>query len=404
MIFDPRLRPATRLIHGGVQRTPHGETAEALFLTSGYVYDSAEQAEATFAGTVDHYQYSRFANPTLTMLEQRLALIESAEECRTTATGMAAVNAALLSHLKAGDRVVAARALFGSCHWIVSTLLPKFGIETEFVDGSDLNQWEVALSRPANLVLLETPSNPMLDLVDLPAVADLAHKAGAIVVVDNVFATPLLQQPLKLGADVVVYSLTKHMDGQGRVLGGAVLGTKKWINDVLQPFIRNTGPALSPFNAWVLLKGIETLALRVNAASAAASAIADFLAEQPSVTRVWYPMRADHPQQDLALKQMTAGGTVVTFEVAGGKDGAFRVMNSFQLIAVSNNLGDSKSLATHPATTTHMRIGEQERARLGITDGVIRVSIGLEDPEDIKDDLRQALVRRGAAKPVLAAD
>jgi O-succinylhomoserine sulfhydrylase len=404
MTLDPsRLRPASRLVHGGIQRTQHGETAEALFLTSGYVYDDAEQAEATFAGTVEHYQYSRFANPTLAMLEQRLCLIEGAEECRTTATGMAAVNAALLSHLKAGDRVVASRALFGSCHWIVSTLLPKFGIETEFVDGADLAQWKAALSRPTNLVLLETPSNPMLELVDLPAVAEMAHAAGAIVVVDNVFATPLLQQPLKLGADVVVYSCTKHMDGQGRVLGGAVLGGRKWVNDVLQPFIRNTGPALSPFNAWVLLKGIETLALRVDAASRAAAAIADFLADQPGVTRVWYPMRADHPQQALALQQMTAGGTVVTFEVAGGKESAFQVMNAFQLIAVSNNLGDSKSLVTHPATTTHMRIGEQERARLGITDGVIRISIGLEDPEDIKDDLRQALNRRGAGTS-LAAD
>jgi O-succinylhomoserine sulfhydrylase len=404
MTLDPsRLRPASRLVHGGVQRTQHGETAEALFLTSGYVYDDAEQAEATFAGTVEHYQYSRFANPTLAMLEQRLCLIEGAEECRTTATGMAAVNAALLSHLKAGDRVVASRALFGSCHWIVSTLLPKFGIETEFVDGADLAQWKTALSRPANLVLLETPSNPMLELVDLPAVAEMAHASGAIVVVDNVFATPLLQQPLKLGADVVVYSCTKHMDGQGRVLGGAVLGSRKWVNDVLQPFIRNTGPALSPFNAWVLLKGIETLALRVDAASRAAAAIADFLADQPGVTRVWYPTRADHPQQALALQQMTAGGTVVTFEVAGGKESAFQVMNGFQLIAVSNNLGDSKSLVTHPATTTHMRIGEQERARLGITDGVIRVSIGLEDPEDIKDDLRQALSRRVAGTS-LAAD
>jgi O-succinylhomoserine sulfhydrylase len=405
MTLDPsRLRPASRLVHGGVQRSHHGETAEALFLTSGYVYDDAEQAEATFAGTVAHYQYSRFANPTLTMLEQRLCLIEGAEECRTTATGMAAVNAALLSHLKTGDRVVAARALFGSCHWIVSTLLPKFGIETEFVDGADLGQWREALSRPTALVLLETPSNPMLEMVDLPAVAELAHAAGAIVVVDNVFATPLLQQPLKLGADVVVYSCTKHIDGQGRVLGGAVLSSRKWINDVLQPFIRNTGPALSPFNAWVLLKGIETLALRVDAACRATAAIADFLAEQPGVTRVWYPTRADHPQHALALQQMTAGGTVVTFEVAGGKDGAFQVMNAFELIAVSNNLGDSKSLATHPATTTHMRIGEQERARLGITDGVIRVSIGLEDPDDIKDDLRQALSRRVARPPAQAAD
>jgi O-succinylhomoserine sulfhydrylase len=397
MTFDrSNLRTATRLVHGGVQRTHHGETAEALFLTSGYVYDNAEQAEATFAGTVEHYQYSRFANPTLTMLEQRLCLIEGAEDCRTTATGMAAVNAALLSHLKTGDRVVAARALFGSCHWIVSTLLPKFGIQSEFVDGGDPGQWREALSRPAQLVLLETPSNPMLEMVDLPAVAELAHAAGAIVVVDNVFATPLLQQPLRLGADVVVYSCTKHMDGQGRVLGGAVLGRKKWINEVLQPFIRNTGPALSPFNAWLLLKGIETLALRVDAAGRSAATVADFLAGQPGVTRVWYPMRTDHPQHALALKQMTGGGTVVTFEVAGGKEGAFRVMNGFRLVALSNNLGDSKSLATHPATTTHMRIGEQERARLGITDGVIRVSIGLEDVEDIKDDLRQALDRPAA--------
>jgi O-succinylhomoserine sulfhydrylase len=399
MTLDPsRLRPATRLVHGGVQRSQHGETAEALFLTSGYVYDSAEQAEATFAGSVEHYQYSRFANPTLTMLEDRLCLIEGAEACRTTATGMAAVNAALLSHLKAGDRVVAARALFGSCHWIVSTLLPKFGIATEFVDGADLDQWRAALGRPAHLVLLETPSNPMLELVDLPAVAELAHAAGAIVVVDNVFATPLLQQPLKLGADVVVYSCTKHMDGQGRVLGGAVLGSRAWINDTLQPFIRNTGPALSPFNAWVLLKGIETLALRVDAACRAAAGIADFLAAQPGVTHVWYPFRADHPQRALAERLMTAGGTIVTFEVEGGKPRAFEVMNRFELIAVSNNLGDSKSLATHPATTTHMRIGEAERARLGIGDGVIRISIGLEDPEDLRDDLSRAL--GGPARPL----
>ncbi|WP_428488019.1 O-succinylhomoserine sulfhydrylase [Rhodopila sp.] len=405
MTLDPsRLRPATRLVQGGVQRTHHGETAEALFLTSGYVYDSAEQAEATFAGAVDHYQYSRFANPTLTMLEDRLCLLEGAEACRTTATGMAAVNATMLSHLKGGDRVVASRALFGSCHWIVSTLLPKFGIQCEFVDGTDLNQWRAALSRSAQLVLLETPSNPMLELVDLPAVAKLAHAAGAIVVVDNVFATPLLQQPLRLGADVVVYSCTKHMDGQGRVLGGAVLSNKQWINETLQPFIRNTGPALSPFNAWVLLKGIETLALRVEAAGRSAAAIADFLADQPGITRVWYPTRADHPQRTLAAAQMTGGGTVVTFEVAGGKPGAFRVMNAFELIVVSNNLGDSKSLATHPATTTHLRIGEAERARLGITDGVLRVSIGLEDAEDLIDDFRRALAAPADRSAVLAAD
>jgi O-succinylhomoserine sulfhydrylase len=392
MTTDPAsYRIATQLVQGGVQRSSFGETAEALYLTSGYVYESAEQAEGTFAGTVDHYQYSRFANPTLSMLEERLCLIEGAEACRTTATGMAAVNAALLAHLKAGDRVVASRALFGSCHWIVSTLLPKFGIATEFVDCADLGQWRAALSRPAQLVLLETPSNPMLELVDLRVVADLAHAAGAIVVVDNVFATPLLQQPLNFGADVVVYSCTKHIDGQGRVLGGAVLGSRKWITETLQPFIRNTGPAMSPFNAWVLLKGLETLALRVDAGCRGAVTIAEFLAARPEVTRVWYPTRADHPQQALALQQMTAGGTVVTLEVAGGKDAAFSVMNAFGLIAVSNNLGDSKSLATHPATTTHMRIGPEERAKLGITDGVIRLSIGLEDAEDLKDDLARAL-------------
>ena len=394
--IDPqKLRPATRLVHGGVQRSHHGETAEALYLTSGYVYDNAEQAEATFAGTIEHYQYSRFANPTISMLEERLALVEGAEACRTTATGMAAVHAAMLSHLKTGDRVVASRALFGSCHWIVSTLLPRYGIAAEFVDGGDIAQWRDALARPAQFVLLETPSNPMLEIVDLRAVAALAHQAGAIVAVDNVFATPLLQQPLQLGADVVVYSCTKHIDGQGRVLGGAVLGSRKWINDVLQPFIRNTGPALSPFNAWVLLKGLETLKLRVEAGCRSAIAIADFLAARPEVSRVWYPFRADHPQVALARAQMSGGGTVVTFEVPGGKDAAFAVMNRFRLIAVSNNLGDSKSLVTHPATTTHMRIGAEERAKLGITDGVIRLSVGLEDPEDLTDDLAQALTGLG---------
>ncbi len=391
MTNSSQYRTATRLVHGGIQRSQFGETAEALYLTSGYVYDDAEQAEATFTGSIDHYQYSRFANPTISMLEDRLCLIEGAEACRTTATGMAAVNAALLAHLKAGDRVVASRALFGSCHWIVSTLLPKFGIATEFVDCADLAQWRAALSRPAQLVLLETPSNPMLELVDLHAVCELAHSAGAIVVVDNVFATPLLQQPLKFGADVVVYSCTKHIDGQGRVLGGAVLGNRKWITETLQPFIRNTGPAMSPFNAWVLLKGLETLSLRVHESCRTAAALADFLSARPEVTRVWFPTRADHPQQALARKQMTAGGTVVTFELAGGKDAAFRAMNAFHLIAVSNNLGDTKSLVTHPATTTHMRIGAEERAKLGITDGVLRLSVGLEDVEDLRDDLAQAL-------------
>lgn len=385
------LRPATQLVRGGQMRSNFDETGEALFLTSGFVYESAEQAEATFLGTAQHYQYSRFGNPTVTMLEDRLALLEGAEACRLTATGMAAVHASMLAHLKAGDRVVASRALFGSCHWIVSTLLPRYGIRTEFVDGADLAQWRQALATPANLVLLETPSNPMLELVDLAAVCDLAHAAGAIVVVDNVFATPLLQKPLHFGADVVVYSCTKHMDGQGRVLGGAVLGRKKWVDEVLQPFIRNTGPSISPFNAWVILKGLETLHLRLPAMCRAAAAIADFLAERSEIDRVLYPFRADHPQQALAKAQMAAGGTLVTFDVKGGKDAAFRFMNALGIVDVSNNLGDSKSLATHPATTTHMRVGAEERARLGITDGTIRLSVGLEDVADLIDDLAAAL-------------
>ncbi len=384
-------RPATRLVQAGVNRTPYGETAEALFLTSGFVYGTAEEAEDAFNGNRPRFQYSRFGNPTVTALEERLAAIEGAEACRVTATGMAAIHAALLSHLKTGDRLVASRALFGSCHWIVSTLLPRYGIESEFVDGGDLDQWRAALSKPTAMVLLETPSNPMLDVLDLRAVCMLAHEAGALVVVDNVFATPLLQQPLAMGADVIVYSCTKHIDGQGRVLGGAVLGSQKWIEETLQPFTRNTGPALSPFNAWVLLKGIETLALRVEAGCARAATIADFLATRPEVARVWYPTRADHPQHALAMTQMSAGGTVVTFELAGGKDAAFRLMNALQLIVISNNLGDSKSLITHPATTTHMRIGAEERARLGITDGVLRLSVGLEDALDLVADLGASL-------------
>jgi O-succinylhomoserine sulfhydrylase len=384
------LRPATLLVHGGTMRSNFGETSEALFLSSGFVYDSAEQAEATFLGEVEHFQYSRFGNPTVQMLESRLALLEGAEACRATATGMAAVSSTMLSHLKAGDRVVAARALFGSCHWIVSTLLPRYGIETVFVDGGDLQAWKTALATPTQLVLLESPSNPMLDIVDLQAVADLAHAAGAIVVVDNVFATPLLQHPLQLGADVVVYSCTKHIDGQGRVLGGAVLGSKKWIEEVLQPFTRNTGPAISPFNAWLLLKGLETLALRVDASCRAAEQVARFLEGRPEVVRAWYPTLESHPQRALAMQQMSAGGTLVTFDL-GSKAAAFRFLNALGLVAISNNLGDSKSLITHPATTTHMRVGAEERARLGITDGAVRLSVGLEDPADLIEDLGQAL-------------
>jgi O-succinylhomoserine sulfhydrylase len=392
VIKNPKaLRPATQLVHGGTMRSQYGENAEALFLTSGFVYDNAEQAEATFKGEVEHYQYTRFGNPTVNMLEQRLALLEGAEACIATATGMAAVSSSMLCHLKTGDRVVAARALFGSCHWIVSTLLPRYGIETVFVDGADLAQWREALATPTQLVLLETPSNPMLEIVDLPAVAKLSHAAGAIVVVDNVFATPLHQHPLEMGADVVVYSCTKHIDGQGRVLGGAVLGRKQWIEEVLQPFTRNTGPALSPFNAWLLLKGLETLSLRVDAASRSAEALAHFLETRSEVSKVWYPTLASHPQRELAMRQMSSGGTLVTFELSGGKAEAFRFLNALSLIAISNNLGDSKSLITHPATTTHMRLAVEERARLGITEGALRLSVGLEDVADLTDDLSQAL-------------
>ena len=385
------LHPATLLLHAGVDRTPHGETSEAMFLTSGFVYDDAEQAEATFLGQATHYQYSRFGNPTVAAFEARLAALEGAEACRATATGMAAVSSALLSHLKAGDRIVAARALFGSCHWIVAQLLPRYGIDSVFVDGGDLDAWAEALSVPTACVLLETPSNPMLDIVDLRAVCDMAHEAGAVVVVDNVFATPLLQQPLRFGADVVVYSCTKHIDGQGRVLGGAVLGAKDWIENTLQPFLRNTGPAMSPFNAWVLSKGLETLTLRVDAMTRSAATVADMLAASPGIARVWYPARADHPQHGLAMRQMDAGGTLVSFAVDGGKADAFRMMNAFRLIAISNNLGDSRSMVTHPATTTHMKIGPAERAALGIGDGVIRLSVGLEDVRDLLLDLRRGL-------------
>ncbi len=391
MSETPKTRLATDLIHAGRIRSNMDENGEALFLTSGFTYESADMAEAVFANQVEHFQYSRFANPTVSMLEARLAKIEGAEACRATATGMAAVHAAVMCGLKAGSRVVASRALFGSCHWIISTLLPQYGIQSVFVDGADMDAWKAALSQPTALVLLESPSNPMLDILDLRAVSDLAHAAGAIVVVDNVFATPLLQKPLELGADVVVYSATKHMDGQGRVLGGAVLSSKKWIEEVFQPFLRNTGPSLSPFNAWVILKGLETMHLRVKAQSESAERVAQFLDGQPKIKRALYPTLASFPQRELAMSQMSGGGTLVTFELKGGKDEAFRMMNAFRVITISNNLGDTKSLATHPATTTHMRIGAEERAKLGITDGTIRLSVGLEDVDDLLEDLTRAL-------------
>jgi O-succinylhomoserine sulfhydrylase len=386
-----KWRPQTRAVRGGQVRSNFDETSEALFLTSGYAYRSAEEAEATFKGESAHYQYSRFGNPTVSMFEDRLAALEGAEACRATSTGMSAVFFALLALLKAGDRVVAARQLFGSCHYIVADLLPKYGVQSELVDGGDLDAWEKALGKPAQAVLFESPSNPMLDVVDIRAVCDMAHKAGAKVVLDNAFATPILQRPLEWGADIVVHSATKYIDGQGRTLGGAVLGAKDFVIDKLQPIIRNTGPSLSPFNAWVLVKGLETLGLRVDRHCANAARVADALAAHPAVVRVFYPGRSDHPQHELAMKQMSGGGGVVTFELRGGKRAAFEALNRLQLVDISNNLGDAKSLITHPATTTHMRIGAEERARLGITDGTVRISVGLEDADDIVADLVQAL-------------
>lgn len=385
------MREETRLVRGGLARSAFDETAEALFMTSGYVYESAEQAEAAFAGEVDHYLYSRYGNPTVTMFEERLRLLEGAEAAWSTASGMAAVFWSLAALLDQGSRVVAARDLFGSCFVILDELLPRWGIRTDFVDGGDLDAWEQALATPAEAVFFESPSNPMQALVDVRAVAALAHGAGATVIVDNVFATPILQKPLELGADIVVYSTTKHIDGQGRTMGGAILGSTEFIEERLKPFMRHTGPTLSPFNAWVLVKSLETLALRVRHQNASAHELAGFLETLDGIRRVWYPGLPSHPQADLAKEQMLGGGTVVTFEIDGGKKEAFDVLNRAQLIDISNNLGDSKSLITHPATTTHRRIGPEARARVGITDGVIRVSVGLEDVEDLKEDLARSL-------------
>jgi O-succinylhomoserine sulfhydrylase len=388
------MKQDTQLARGGQTRSGFDETAEALFLTSGYVYESAEQAEGAFAGDVDHYLYSRFGNPTVTMFEERLRLLEGAEGVWSTASGMAAVFWSLASLLETGDRVVASRDLFGSCFVILDELLPRWGIHTEFVNGASLDEWEQALQTPAKVVFFETPSNPMQGLVDVAAVSALAHAAGAVVVVDNVFATPILQKPLELGADIVVYSTTKHIDGQGRTMGGAILGSAEYVSEQLKPFMRHTGPTLSPFNAWVLVKSLETLALRVRHQTATALAVAGALEATAGVDRVWYPGLPSHPQAPLAREQMAGGGTVVTFEVAGGKDRAFRVLNSTRIIDISNNLGDSKSLITHPATTTHRRIGPEARAAVGITDGVIRLSVGLEDVDDLLEDLIGALERR----------
>lgn len=385
------LRPRTLQVRAGLSRTGFSETSEALFMTSGYVYDSAEEAEESFDGTRERMVYSRFKNPTIAAFEERLAAIEGAPAARATATGMAAVHAALLCQLKAGDRVVAPRALFGSCTWIINELLPRFAIEVEFIDGTDDAQWVKALSRPATLVFLETPSNPTLEIIDLARVAELTHKAGGKLVVDNVFATPILQNPLKLGADVVVYSATKHMDGQGRCLGGAIVGSQDFCADVLGPYLRNTGPALSPFNAWILLKGLETLDLRIERHCANALKVARFLESRPEIARVLYPGLESHPQHALAKAQMRGFGGVVAFEMKGGKDAAYSLLNGFEVIDISNNLGDAKSLATHPWTTTHQRLSPEAKLAQGIGEGLIRLSVGLEDADDLIEDLEQAL-------------
>jgi O-succinylhomoserine sulfhydrylase len=384
---------ATLMVRGGAFRSSYDETCEALFLTSGFVYDDAAAAEAAFAQDGSRYVYSRYRNPTVAMFEERLRLIENAEACRATASGMAAVFAALLCRLRAGQRVVSSRALFGSCHYIVAELLPRWGIETLLIDGRDLDAWEAALAGGAAAAFCESPSNPAMEIIDLAEVARLTHAAGGLLIVDNVFATPLLQKPLTLGADVVVYSATKHIDGQGRCLGGAILGSEKFIREDLGLFYRHTGPSLSPFNAWLLLKGLETLELRVERQCRTAAAIAGFLEDHPKISRVLYPGLASHPQCALARRQMAAGGSLVSFDVAGGKQACFRLLNALRLVDISNNLGDSKSLITHPATTTHSRLKPDLRAELGIGDSMVRLSAGLEAESDLISDLDQALDR-----------
>jgi O-succinylhomoserine sulfhydrylase len=389
---DPKtLRPATQLVHGGSLRSAFDETSEALFLTQGYLYDTMEDAEARFKGDAPGFIYSRFANPTVAMFERRMALLEGAEAARATASGMAAVTASLMGQLKAGDHVVAARALFGSCLYVVEELLPRFGVASTLVEGCDLAQWRAAMRPNTKTAFLESPTNPTLEVIDIAAVAGIAHEHGATLVVDNVFATPLLQHPLQLGADCVVYSATKHIDGQGRVLGGVILASEAFINEHIHNYLRQTGPSLSPFNAWVMLKSLETLPVRVGAQVRSAEKIADYLADHPGVSRVFYPGRADHPQAALARRQMKGGGTLVTFDVKGGKPNAFKMANALSIIGISNNLGDAKSLLTHPATTTHQRLKPEARARLGIGEGMVRLSVGLEDVDDLIDDLAQAL-------------
>jgi O-succinylhomoserine sulfhydrylase len=378
-------------VRGALARTGFGETGESLFLTSGFTYDSAEQAELSFVEKEDHYLYSRFANPTVTMFEERIAILEGAEAAHATSSGMAAMFASIAAIVSAGDRVVASPAMFSSCYVVLNELLPKWGVQVDILESNTEANWKQALSRPAKAVFIETPSNPTLEIVDIAMVSKLAHQQGALVIVDNVMASPILQQPLKLGADVVMYSATKHMDGQGRVLGGVVLGSKDYIDNVLKPFTRHTGPALSPFNAWVLLKSLETMAMRVEQMSSSALKIAEALEKQKKIARVWYPFLKSHPQQKLAKKQMSGGGTTLAIELVGGKEEAFRFLNNLEVIDISNNLGDSKSLATHPSSSTHRRLDLATQAKMGITQSTIRLSVGLEHPDDLIQDLVLAL-------------
>ena len=384
-------RTETRLVHAGIQRSEFKEISEALFLTQAYIYDSAEECEARFSGKIPGYVYSRYSNPTMSMFEQRMAALEGAETARSTATGMAAVTTSLMGLVRAGDHVVAAKALFGSCRWVIEEWLPRFGVTSTLVNGSDLSAWKNAVQKNTKAFFMETPTNPTLEVYDIAAVAEIAHEAGAKLVVDNVFATPLYQSPLTLGADCVVYSATKHIDGQGRVLGGVILGSEKFILDHVHQVIRQTGPSLSPFNAWVLLKGLETLAVRVERQTKTAGLVADALAGHGKIGRLIYPGRKDHPQADLVAKQMKAGSTLCSFEIKGGKEGAFRFLNALKLIGITNNLGDAKSLITHPTTTTHQRLTPAQRAELGIGDGLVRFSAGLEHPDDLLEDLLTAL-------------
>ncbi|WP_062206361.1 O-succinylhomoserine sulfhydrylase [Aureimonas sp. AU12] len=386
-----RVRPATAMVHGGTMRSGFGETSEALFLTQGFVYGSAEAAEARFKGDEPGFVYSRYSNPTTRMFEERMMALEGAEDARATASGMAAVSTALQCSVQAGDHVVAARALFGSCRYIIETVLGRAGVASTLVDGRDLDQWRAAVRPETKVFFLESPTNPTLEVIDIAAVAEIAHAAGAILIVDNVFATPMQQKPLELGADVVVYSATKHIDGQGRCLGGVVLSTAEWIEKNLQDFFRHTGPSLSPFNAWTLLKGLETLPLRVAQQTTNAAAIAEVLAVSPKIAKVIYPGRKDHPDAAVIARQMTGGSTLLAFEVEGGKAGAFRFCNALEIIKISNNLGDAKSLITHPATTTHKNLTEEARAELGIGPGMLRLSAGIEDPADLVDDIERAL-------------